>query len=684
MKSAKRRKVFPTPVSHTDPFVAQEVRTAGYELYQHLVSLYALGKLSAKDLCVASHYAASAAVPGGDFESLAMDPSSQSGKFQAHLDRVLPSVGPLVWVSVPLHRRFGDDVARETRLVPMRPPHEALAREIMDAPGIVAEARKRSWPSSYSSSPVVLSAGPSKPIPVSIYLDGVRFTAPTAARSESIIGYWLVNEVSGKRHLLATLRTGDLCRCGCRGQCSTGVIMEAIAWSCRAMLSGRRPTLSYTGLPFDRHGSDCSRMLAECGDRLPCEAMILYIKGDWAEVQHSLGLPSITSRWNPCPFCQCTSHDMHDRYSGMTTSQWPWPLRHENYYEEACRAAEVLVNIVSEADRHLVSSNLAVAKGKKYRGCHIKTRISVGDVLLERGDRLMCQKGLFDYAMFGAKPLPFSVTFWRARYIREQCRDAVIFKCPLFSSELGTNPVRTLAIDSLHSIYYGPMQRLASTILWRVIQRNPWGWEGTQEAIKERSCGSLRSDLFGWYDDIGMDSSRRMHDLTVSMLGDGPDGDAPSSGSILKVKAAETSDVLRFCVRQLDRYDGIVHGRLLQASASSLLDWNGRLHDLDVVIPPSEVRLQNERMQRHLLMAQQAGVSFVPKHHAAAHASARLQWQGNCRVYSTFVDESLNLVLRTAAQFAHRANHALRVLQLFTLQGRLGLNKWLFGASDDD
>ena len=97
MKSAKRRKVFPTPVSHTDPFVAQEVRTAGYELYQHLVSLYALGKLSAKDLCVASHYAASAAVPGGDFESLAMDPSSQSGKFQAHLDRVLPSVGPLVW-----------------------------------------------------------------------------------------------------------------------------------------------------------------------------------------------------------------------------------------------------------------------------------------------------------------------------------------------------------------------------------------------------------------------------------------------------------------------------------------------------------------------------------------------------------------------------------------------------------
>ena len=156
--------------------------------------------------------------------------------------------------------------------------------------------------------------------------------------------------------------------------------MQALAWSFGAMLAAKRPRLSYTGLPFDHiTGSDCTRALAEAGEDLPCAAMVLYIKGDWAEVQHSLGLPSIASRYNPCPYCDCTSHDMHDRYRGMSSAArgWPFRLRDEAEYEASCREQEIWIAVASEDDRALIQANLAVARGKKFRGCHIASRIVV-------------------------------------------------------------------------------------------------------------------------------------------------------------------------------------------------------------------------------------------------------------------------------------------------------------------
>ncbi len=65
-----------------------------------------------------------------------------------------------------------------------------------------------------------------------------------------------------------------------------------------------------------------------------------------------------------------------------------------------------------------------------------------------------------------------------------------------------------------------------------------------------------------------------------------------------------------------------------------------------------------------------------------SHATHRVTTQGNVRAYSTFLDESLNAVLRTVSIFAHRANQAMRIFQLFNLQGAMGLQKFVFGASE--
>eukprot|EP00959_Pyramimonas_sp_CCMP1952_P097027 2028168-Pyramimonas_sp.AAC.1 len=55
------------------------------------------------------------------------------------------------------------------------------------------------------------------PLPIAVYVDGVRFTALQAGRSDSILVATIVNLLSNKRHVVGVLRQLDMCRCGCNG-----------------------------------------------------------------------------------------------------------------------------------------------------------------------------------------------------------------------------------------------------------------------------------------------------------------------------------------------------------------------------------------------------------------------------------------------------------------------------------
>ena len=61
----------------------------------------------------------------------------------------------------------------------------------------------------------------------------------------------------------------------------------------------------------------------------------------------------------------------------------------------------------------------------------------------------------------------------------------------------------------------------------------------------------------------------------------------------------------------------------------------------------------------------------------------RISFFGNPVLYSGFTDESLNLVLRTCARFAHRRSLEIRVFTLFNMLGCMGLRCELFGIEDD-
>ena len=62
-------------------------------------------------------------------------------------------------------------------------------------------------------------------------------------------GYWLVNLLTGRRHLFFTMRKKNMCRCGCKGRCSQNAIWTYTrsSWSKGTGLSSRRRSGSRLG-----------------------------------------------------------------------------------------------------------------------------------------------------------------------------------------------------------------------------------------------------------------------------------------------------------------------------------------------------------------------------------------------------------------------------------------------------
>ena len=124
----------------------------------------------------------------------------------------------------------------------------------------------------------------------------------------------------------------------------------------------------------------------------------------------------------------------------------------------------------------------------------------------------------------------------------------------------------------------------------------------------------------------------------------------------------------------------------LLAGGVALKRWFEITRESPLRMTPSMSQEMHECAVRHLVRSQRAAISFVPKHHMFAHLSVRSYEHGNPKLYSTFKDESLNLVLRTAAAFAHRAHQVAITLSSINMQGGMGWSSYLFGAcqTDDD
>eukprot|EP00969_Alexandrium_andersonii_P352852 15438586-Alexandrium_andersonii.AAC.1 len=103
---------------------------AGVHLAEKLISMKNRGHLTAKDVCIISHWASLAGAKG-PVNEYAMAPGGNSGNYSRHIDIVMHmqnEIEKLCFVSVPGYDRR--DLSRSLHDVAVIPPHEALHAEL--------------------------------------------------------------------------------------------------------------------------------------------------------------------------------------------------------------------------------------------------------------------------------------------------------------------------------------------------------------------------------------------------------------------------------------------------------------------------------------------------------------------------------------------------------------------------
>lgn len=225
------------------PTKTSSERDAGKDLLSALLKLYSSCRLAASDVCELCALCHAAGVRGAAFDVYGY----RGQNAQRHLDSVFPHSGEMLEVRVPVHRKKG--LVRSVELFEVRALWSSLEYEVAESPcllDVFEVPAKDRQPSivdlpAYTSHPLVkehVKQGLAMPIPVSVYLDSVAFITQAAGRSESVLGIWVINELSQKRHLLATLKGGDQCRCGCRGDCSIFPLLENLRWQLASLQRG--------------------------------------------------------------------------------------------------------------------------------------------------------------------------------------------------------------------------------------------------------------------------------------------------------------------------------------------------------------------------------------------------------------------------------------------------------------
>ena len=177
----------------------------------------------------------------------------------------------------------------------------------------------------------------------------------------------------------------------------------------------------------------------------------------------------------------------------------------------------------------------------------------------------------------------------------------------------------SLAVDTLHTLFSGPCMRLVSTILWRLLFSNPWGFRGSQQLQLELGCRRLRDDMRVYFQEFEIPAGDRLGDLTLPML-----GPPNPNGCTMKAKAAETAKLLPWALLALDKYgQDVAYAAELRVAGDSLARYCELLNAHGLLIPPP---VQQELMsccQRHLCNIDRAGVHLVPKHHFWMHMTHR-------------------------------------------------------------
>jgi hypothetical protein len=635
----------------SDDDVEEEPATPGGELVSYMFGLLMAGTLNSQQFCIAMHYAHLGGIT--EARPYAFPPGKSSGHYSRHLIPFIGSVEERAWLyelDVPGHRKT--EMSRTVHTIQVMPPHEILA-EAMQAPAYLEKVGEflasTTMPPAYEEHVVVRSARQEDPeavvVPLCLYMDAVPYS-----QTDSVLGVWVECLATSRRWLCAVLRKRHVCKCGCKGWCSYYPLFAMLDWSLQAVSRGLWPTDRHDGSAW--RPSDQSRS-TRSGDRMPCRGAIIFIKGDWAEYAHTVGLPVWSDGIRPCYECAGSGEDLYTPH-GNTVLGLRWPTTTDDDYHQACDRCEVRVRL-TPATKAMVLQHLRY--DKRDDGAHGRAIVQDIEALgLRANDRLEPSSSLPDVSKLEDLHVPATVTFWRSRE-----ESVTRHRNPLFVGTAVTGlGLSSLTVDLLHALYLGVMNRYCAVVLWFLFSSEIFGTVGTAEENLQTAVLIIKSQLMAWYKDHQRaNPSRvltRVGDLTAKMVG-------TKHKPRCKTKGAETFGMALFLTDMLRKYSVRLGsaGKRLERAGSALLRlveiWDSCGRVMDAAARQSAF----EQYQLHMA-CMEADDAYTPKHHILFHLLYRSDWLGNPRFYASWQSEAKNKLLKASCRNVSQATFEATVL----------------------
>jgi hypothetical protein len=436
------------------------------------------------------------------------------------------------------HRK--SDIARSEFSLKVKLTYEILDKELRADPTIMIRLSEavelRQLPPSYYSHVVVQDHPDELVFPLAIYLDGVAYSM-----TDTVLGVWVINLITGRRHLIAIVRKRLICKCGCAGGwCTIYPLLVCLHWQFVHLAMKRLPCARHDGDELD----PARRNVA--GMEMQVRAILLWLKGDWAEHCERFGYPTNASGLRPCFCCAGSGPDLY-LVAGISLLSLPWYENTDDDYEDACKRCEHSVVVSRQAHEDLRG---LLVYDKRKDGSHGRAlNANYGALELLAGDRLEPTPTLMDVgAGFDRiSQFPCPVQFWRP-----SANTICHHRCPLFDKSIGITPTDTIRLDLLHALFLGPMHSWCKLAMWMVLMCGAWGSiETTAVELLTIAVLSMRAELMRWYKVrhqlFPSEVLTRVSDLTVKMVGAKDDRK-------LKTKAMETYGLMFFLTDMLEKY----------------------------------------------------------------------------------------------------------------------------------
>ena len=615
------------------------------EFFQLLLGLLLQKHVTPEQFCNLVFFATKAGDDLKKLDKYGKRPGLTKGCYGKHLKKNLSMYAdakPAYDLELPVQKR--DSPGRATMNFKVLQPQEEIQDELDKIEGWQEQLKQAidedKFPKAYNDHPVVKkNEGTGKLVlPIAMFVDGVPF-----AREDSVIGIWIINMLTQRRHFIIALRKSLLCKCGCKGWCTYWEIWNYVNHCFEAMAEGKFIEKRHDNQDWkfnDKHRK-------ELAAKLTIICAVLYIKGDWVEYSISLGMPTHNETSRPCFGCNCNKQNMHEVADLGPTQEVHRANKEEDYFQAVARC-EIEVEILNVNMRNKIWQTLHFYKDRNHpRGFALKEDLPRYN--LRKDDRLEPSEHLRNIGNFRTiEGFPKKVIFWRKSLDTISRR-----RNPIWNLQTGVTPARSLTSDLLHAMNLGVIKGFNGITLWVLLKAEVWGTGQSHDESLNNQVAIISNQIKAWYKYYHLDHPKenltRIGKFTTGRIGTRANPKCDS-------KAAEAWGIFKYLLQSLEINKD--NSKIAAGLAYKLLTAGRALEKCNSIWYSTErTQLTTEEMKTawdeytlFLTITKDMEALNIPKKHVIVHVLQRMKDLGNPRKYANWLDESLNYDLKTACR----------------------------------